>query len=131
MTLKAMTLRNVGDGRGEHHGARYNAAGRDPPASIAVAATEGGGARGAGSAVLAAFLAGGTATDIADPSPVRLAPQGGGSDIDSTTLFPVGATTVTFRFQDAAGNVGASQATVKVLMASPAITAGPRAGRCS
>ena len=84
------------------------------PASISVAATEAGGARGSASTALAAFLAGGTATDNLDPAPTRLAPQVTGQDATSSTLFPLGTTAVTFRFRDAAGNVGTATANVTV-----------------
>lgn len=92
-----------------------------PPASITVTATEATGARGSASAALASFLAGGTATDNADPAPVRLAPQVAGADVDNTTLFPVGTTTVTFRFQDVAGNIGTATANVTVVVGRPRI----------
>jgi len=93
------------------------------PASISVAATEAGGARGnvpssASSAAIGAFLAGGSAADAGDAAPVRLAPQAtiGGTvvDVDVSTLFPVGATDVTFRFRDGSGNVGTAVTTVTV-----------------
>jgi len=84
------------------------------PASVTVAATESGGARGSASPALAAFLTGGTATDNLDPKPTRLAAQVNGANADNTTLFPPGTTTVTFRFQDVAGNVGTATATVTV-----------------
>jgi hypothetical protein len=93
-----------------------------PPANISIPATEAGGARGSASPLLAAFLAGGTAVDNVDPSPARLAPQVGGSAVDNTTLFPVGMTTVTFRFQDSSGNIGAANATVTVAIGTPRIT---------
>jgi hypothetical protein len=96
-----------------------------PPASISLAATETGGARGSASASLAAFLAGGSATDNLDKAPVRLSPQVNGLNVDNTTLFPPGPTTVTFRFQDVAGNVGTTSASVTVTATTgkPAITA--------
>jgi hypothetical protein len=92
-----------------------------PPASITVTATEAGGTRGTASAALASFLAGGTATDNADPAPVRLAPQVAGADVDNTTLFALGTTTVTFRFQDVAGNIGMATAQVTVVAGRPRI----------
>jgi hypothetical protein len=85
-----------------------------PPASINVTATEAGGARGSASSALAAFLGSGSAVDNLDPSPARLSPQMGGIDADNGTLFPLGATTVAFRFQDVAGNIGSTNATVTV-----------------
>jgi hypothetical protein len=85
-----------------------------PPASINVVATEGGGARGSASPTLAAFLGGGTAADNLDASPGRLAPQVSGQNVDTSTLFPLGTTTVVFRFQDVAGNIGSMSASVTV-----------------
>ena len=94
-----------------------------PPAPVSAIATEPGGARGSASPALAAFLAGGSATDNLDASPARLAPQVGGSNASNSTLFPLGATTsVTFRFQDAAGNLGSGSSTVTVVPGTPAIT---------
>lgn len=90
------------------------------PASISVAATEAGGARGSASAALAAFLTGGTATDNLDSAPTRLAPQANGQDATNSTLFPPGTTAVTFRFRDAAGNVGTASANVTVTTAAGA-----------
>ena len=88
------------------------------PASITIAATEPGGARGTASLTLRTFLGGGSAADDRDPSPARLMPQATVNavvvDAINTTLFPVGSTSVTFRFQDAAGNVGSATATVTV-----------------
>jgi len=46
----------------------------------------------------------------------------GGAAADNTTLFPVGTTTVTFRFQDASGNIGTANATVTVVIGTPRIT---------
>jgi hypothetical protein len=85
----------------------------EPPAAISVTAEEPGGIRG-GSPALALFLAGGTATDDRDPAPIRLAPQIAGTDIVATTLIPVGVTSITFRFRDAAGNIGTAESSVTV-----------------
>jgi hypothetical protein len=87
-----------------------------------VAATEAGGARGSALATLAAFLAGGSASDAVDPSPVRLAPQVAGVDATNSTLFPLGSSTVTFRFQDAAGNVGSATTTLIVVLGQPSLS---------
>jgi len=84
------------------------------PTAITIDPTEAAGAKGAQSATLSAFVAGGTATDAVDPQPSRLNPQVNGSDVDNTTLFPIGTTTVTFRFQDASNNVGTDDSTVTV-----------------
>jgi hypothetical protein len=94
-----------------------------PPADITVTATEPGGARGSASATLAVFLAGGSAVDAVDPTPTRLAPQVAGLDATNATLFPLGTTTVTFRFKDAAGNIGIAAATMNVLLSAPVLTA--------
>jgi len=93
-----------------------------PPSSVTVVATEAGGARGSASPSLAAFLAGGTATDNLDPSPVGLAPQVGGVNAANSTLFPLGTTTVAFRFQDVAGNIGSANSSVTVVSGKPVIT---------
>jgi YVTN family beta-propeller protein len=85
-----------------------------PPADVEVAATEAGGARSFASTALASFLAGGSAVDGTDPAPQRLAPRVGDAPVDPQTLFPVGTTAVTFRFQDASGNVGVAAAQVRV-----------------
>src|SRR5262249_49421375 len=77
-----------------------------PPSSVSVTPTEAGGTRGSASPALAAFLEGGSAEDNLDPAPARLPPQVGGVNVDASTLFPLGNTTVVFRFRDAAGNVG-------------------------
>ena len=94
-----------------------------PPADIAVEATGTQGTTGSASPALAAFLAAGTATDLVDPTPTRLAPQVAGLDATNATVFPLGTSTVTFRFQDDAGNVGTATATVKVVLASPVLSA--------
>jgi len=54
-------------------------------------------------------------------------PQVGGADVDNNTLFPVGATTVTFRFKDTAGNIGTATAKVTVTSGNhpPTANAGP------
>ncbi len=85
-----------------------------PPPSIVVAATETLGARGNVSAALQTFLLGGTATDAVDPSSQRQPPQVNGANADDTTLFPVGPTTVTFRFRDASNNIGTATTLVIV-----------------
>ena len=80
------------------------AAGGPPNAQVATSAL---------SSTLAAFLAGATATDACG-APVLLAPQVGGIDVTASTPFPLGTTTVTFRAQDAAPNIGTAAATVSV-----------------
>jgi len=93
-----------------------------PPANISVPATQAGGATGTDWPALAAFVAGGSVVDTADPSPIRLAPQVAGAPVNNATLFPVGTTTVTFLFQDHSGNVGSATATVTVTVGIPRIT---------
>jgi hypothetical protein len=95
-----------------------------PPAAISVTATEAGGARGSASPALATFLGAGSAVDNLDPSPARLAPQTGGVDADNSTLFPPGPTTVAFRFQDVAGNVGSASSTVTVVVIGKPVISG-------
>jgi hypothetical protein len=85
-----------------------------PPPDAVVAATEMSGARGNVSPALHAFLLSGSATDPDDPNPQRLPPQVNGVDADDMTLFPIGLTVVTFRYQDAAGNIGSATAEVSV-----------------
>jgi hypothetical protein len=93
-----------------------------PPASLIIPATEATGARGSASAALAAFLAAGSAVDVVDPSPARLSPQVGVMNVDNSTLFPLGTTIVTFRFQDASGNLGSATASVTVILGTPQIS---------
>jgi hypothetical protein len=127
-TTKVMLM--VNDGHGNTANASVNVTVRDttpplviPPAAITVPATEAGGDRGSASAALAAFLAGGVATDLVDPAPTRLTPQVGGVNADNNTLFATGTTTpVTFRFRDASGNVGTASANVSVIQGTPRIT---------
>ena len=85
-----------------------------PPADIVIAATEDGGTRVSASSELAAFLAAATALDDTDPFVSPLLPQIKGVDIAEDTLFPVGVTAVTFRFQDASGKTGTATANVTV-----------------
>ena len=84
------------------------------PPPIAVPVTEATGARAANWPALASFLASGSAVDAVDPAPFRLAPETGGNAANSNTLFPLGSTTVVFRFRDASGNVGSAPSTVVV-----------------
>ena len=72
-----------------------------------------GGASGASSAEIASFLSGGSATEECS-SAARLPPQVGGADADSSKCFAAGATPVTFRFRDSAGNTGTATSTVTV-----------------
>jgi uncharacterized repeat protein (TIGR01451 family) len=85
-----------------------------PPAGIVIFATEAGGSRANASTQLATFLAGATAVDDVDPFPSLLLPQVAGADVSLSTLFPLGTTVVTFRFQDASGKIGSATSTVTV-----------------
>ena len=60
--------------------------------------------------------------DAVDPAPSRLTPQVSGVDADNSTLFPVGATTVAFRFRDASGNIGTAAADVTVIIGQPRLS---------
>lgn len=62
---------------------------------------------------LSAFLNSGSATEECS-SAVRLAVQSGGSDVGEGTFFAGGTTPVTFRFTDAAGNIGTATSSVTV-----------------
>lgn len=117
----------VSDGHGHDVPATVNITVRDTtpptvtaPAPITIPATEAGGARGGAWPALAAFLAGGSAADIADPAAQRLSPQVGGGTADNNTLFGLNATSpVSFRFRDASGNVGAASSSVSVILGQP------------
>jgi beta-lactam-binding protein with PASTA domain len=93
-----------------------------PPAAISIPATQAGGATSGAWPALAAFLAGATATSTVSPAPTQLAPQVGGVPVTSTTLFPIGTTAVTFKFQDANGNIGSASSTVTVALGVPRVT---------
>src|SRR6185295_16013265 len=93
------------------------------PSPITVAATQTEGARGnvaasAASQAVRTYLSGASAADGADSAPVRQAPQAviDATTIDATndTVFPVGTTSVTFRFRDGRGNVGSASSSLTV-----------------
>ena len=92
-----------------------------PPAALNIPATEATGTRVAAWPALSAWLASATAVDGADPAPVGLSPQVNGAPVGGTTLFPIGTTTVTFRFRDASGNSGLAKSTVQVSVGTPQI----------
>jgi len=89
------------------------------PEDLTVSATEAGGARVQNSAKLQKFLF----TDPYAQDPLHLQffftalpPQINGVDVDANTLFPVYTTmTVTFRFTDSFGNIGAATSDVFVI----------------
>ena len=93
-----------------------------PPASISIPATQANGATSSASPALAAFLAGGSASSSLSSAPVPLAPQVGVIAVNSSTVFPVGSTSVTFRFEDANGNIGTATSSVTVVVGTPRIT---------
>ena len=88
-----------------------------PPEGITIQATESGGARPNVRAELATFLAGGVAFDNSQGPTTRLTPRIGNplADVAADTLFLLGTTAVTFRFSDAAGNIGTATSTVTVV----------------
>ncbi|HEV8383540.1 MAG TPA: HYR domain-containing protein [Candidatus Acidoferrales bacterium] len=86
-----------------------------PPDNESVSATEAGGARGSASSELHNFLFNSaTASDNSTAIFTHLPPQVNGADVDDTTLFPHGTTTITFRIADNFGNVGTATADVFV-----------------
>lgn len=93
-----------------------------PPASISVPATQANGATGSAWPALAAFLAGATATGGSGAPLVQLPPQVNGVSVNNATIFPIGTTTVTFRFQDSIGDIGTATSTVTVAIGVPRIT---------
>lgn len=68
------------------------------------------------SAALGAFVDGGSATDDCTASPLRLTARIGAVDVTAATCFEAGPTSVTFRFEDAAGQIGTADAAVTVRM---------------
>jgi VCBS repeat-containing protein len=92
------------------------------PVSITIAATSAGGATAITSQLLAAFLASGSAVDSTDPAPVRLTPQINGIDVSSSTQLAFGTTAVTFRYRNAAGQVGTATSYVNVIVGTVSIT---------
>lgn len=93
-----------------------------PPAPISIPATQATGATTSASPLLATFLASATATSTLPTAPVQMAPQVGGLAVTSATLFPIGATTVTFSFKDSNGNIGSATSIVTVAVGVPRIT---------
>ncbi|HTU46850.1 MAG TPA: PKD domain-containing protein [Bryobacteraceae bacterium] len=92
------------------------------PASISIPATQAGGATGAAWPTLSAFLGGASATGGSGSPLVQLAPQVNGIAVNNGTLFPIGTTTVTFRFADPIGDTGTATSTVTVAIGVPRIT---------
>ena len=85
------------------------------PAPITLDATQSNGATATSSAALAQWLAGARAVDLVDGAPT------GGAQVSPSTIFPVGATTVTFRFVDKSGNAGTATSTLTVVRGNPLV----------
>jgi hypothetical protein len=79
------------------------------PAPLTIEATQSNGATASSSAALAQWLASATAADLVDASPT------GGAAVSSSMVFPVGTTTVTFRFVDKSGNIGTATSTLTIV----------------
>ncbi len=86
------------------------------PPAITVEATQSSGATASSSPALAQWLASATAVDLVDGAPT------GGAQATPSTVFPVGTTTVTFRFVDKKGNAGVATSRVTVVSGKPRIT---------
>ena len=94
-----------------------------PPGALNVVAGAMG-AIGVGDPKVAAFLLAARANDVVDERPTALVPQIGGQDVTSSTVFGLGTTIVTFRFQDASGNIGTATSQVTVVPACAANVTG-------
>lgn len=75
-----------------------------------------GGSTGNTSASLAAFIAGGSASDDCSAPAIRMSPRSGGQDVSNDTVFHPGSHSVTFRFRDNAGNIGTATTTLRVVL---------------
>jgi hypothetical protein len=85
------------------------------PGAAEVGASVAGGATPSTSDALRKFLDGASAADAADKGPSRLPPLLDGKEVKDDTLFPAGVwLKVTFRFADKFGNLGRSDAYVRV-----------------
>ena len=85
------------------------------PPDITVGITTATGAKGSDDDDLANFLVGSHASDLFDPSPTFLGAQVNGAYVDNHYEFPIGITSVTFRWSDQLGNLGSANATVTVI----------------
>jgi pimeloyl-ACP methyl ester carboxylesterase len=94
------------------------------PPAISVMAVTAAGVTGGDSSIVASFLVGGSAQDLVDLNPQRLAAQVAGVNVDDRTVFPIGRTSVTFRFRDASGNIGTATSQVIVTPAGAADVSG-------
>ena len=102
-----------------------------PPPSTTVGCSQAGGATPNTSTAVRTFVDGGSAVDLVDPSPTRLTPRLGTTNITGTTFFPADgvARPVTFRFQDDGGLIGTANASLTVVDEPPnvAVTVTPSA----
>lgn len=96
-----------------------------PPKSTVIVQKSKSGVTPVDSKELMRFLTGATANDIADRSPIQLTPQVGGVSVSKATVFPLGSTTVTFRFKDNYDNIGTATSVVTVKYDSKLITPEP------
>jgi hypothetical protein len=100
-----------------------------PPPSATVGCSQSGGATPNTSTAVRTFVDGGSAVDLADPSPTRLTPRLGSTNITGTTFFPADgvARQVTFRFQDDGGLIGTANSSLTVIDEPPnvAVTVTP------
>ncbi len=85
------------------------------PQPLTIDATQPNGTTAAASAALAQWLGAATAADLVDAAPT------GGAQVAPSAIFPVGTTTVTFRFVDKGGNAGTATSTVTVVQGNPQI----------
>ncbi|MGK2857925.1 MAG: kelch repeat-containing protein [Thermoanaerobaculia bacterium] len=89
----------------------------EPPAPIDIVQTVcsgGGGASGATSIPLASFLGSATTAARCVAGGRALPPLVGGSEVNGATMFPLGTTVVTFRWEDAEGVVTTATSSVRV-----------------
>jgi hypothetical protein len=95
------------------------------PKSTVIVQSSRSGITPADSKELMKFLTGAKASDTADDSPKQMTPQTGGANINKTTVFPLGDTTVTFRFKDLYDNIGSATSVITVKYDSKLKTAEP------
>ncbi|MEO8680596.1 MAG: FG-GAP-like repeat-containing protein [Vicinamibacterales bacterium] len=86
-----------------------------PPDDITVGITTDTGATGSDDDDLAHFLTSSHAGDWIDPTPAFLDARVNGATVGNSYEFPIGVTTVTFRWSDHSANIGSATATVTVL----------------
>src|SRR5262249_45016563 len=94
------------------------------PAPITIYATVPGGATPGTVPALATFLTGASAIDDQPGVPTAQTPTLNGVAITATTVFALGANTVTFAFRAGAGTGGPATSVVTVLAGRPTLTVG-------